>query len=155
MLEWMHDKDVVEYMKADFTRKTMNDCISFIEKAVQSSENMHLAIVDDEDEYMGTVSLKNIDYVNKNAEFGITVRKKAMGNGFSQFGMESILKKGINELGLNQIIWCVNKENLRANKFYLKSGYKRIDSVPESYKKIYCDWQKMNWYEYSSEGVRG
>lgn len=38
-------------------------------------KNLHLAIVDENDEYMGTVSLKNIE--EDKAEFAITVRKNA------------------------------------------------------------------------------
>ena len=38
-----------------------------------------MAITDDNDEYMGTVSLKNINYTDSFAEFAITVRRTAMG----------------------------------------------------------------------------
>ena len=33
MLEWMHDEDVVHFMKADFQHKTLSDCEKFIESA--------------------------------------------------------------------------------------------------------------------------
>ena len=72
MLEWMHDPDVVRYMHTDFASKTLTDCERFIQAAKNSAENLHYAVVNDEDEYMGTVSLKQIR--DGKAEFAITVR---------------------------------------------------------------------------------
>ena len=48
----------------------------------QIKKNIHMAITDDNDEYMGTVSLKNINYIDSFAEFAITVRRTAMGKKF-------------------------------------------------------------------------
>ena len=92
MLEWMHDAGVVCSMKADFSSKTIDDCAAFIASAQDTSENLHLAIADENDEYMGTASLKHI--CNGTAEFGISIRKCAMGKGFSSFGMREIIKTG-------------------------------------------------------------
>lgn len=81
MYEWMHSDDVVEYLAQNFSEKTLQDCITFILEANgDESENLHRAICDDTDEYLGTVSLKHIDLKNKNAEYAISMRSKAMGN---------------------------------------------------------------------------
>lgn len=126
MLEWMHDPLVVEYMQEDFASKTIEDCESFIQLSRESFRDLHMAIVDDNDEYMGTVSLKHMD--GENAEFAITVRKEAMGKGIAKYGMEEIIKKGFDEFGLKQIFWCVNSENKRALRFYDKNGYHRVNA---------------------------
>lgn len=125
MLEWMHDDSVVHDMKTDFTSKTLEDCISFINAAQDTTENLHLAIVDDNDTYMGTVSLKSIS--NIAAEFAITVRKSAMGNGFAKHAMSAIIEKGFKELDLKSIYWFVSPENVRALRFYDKNGYLRTN----------------------------
>ena len=44
MLEWMHDGSVVEFMDADFSSKSLADCLAFIESAKDDSDNLHLAI---------------------------------------------------------------------------------------------------------------
>lgn len=124
MLEWMHDEDVVHFMQADFQNKTLNDCEKFIESAQEDRSNVHLAVADDSDTYMGTVSLKNIDHAS--AEFAITMRKAAMGKGYAAEAMKQIIDKGINELGLKYIYWYVRPENKRAVRFYDKNGYQRI-----------------------------
>ena len=124
MLEWMHDVSVVENLQANFLSKTIKDCEEFIESAQNDDKNMHLAVVDQDDIYMGTVSLKHIK--NKSAEFAITVRNLAMGKGYSKFAMEKIIRIGFEELGLDTIYWCVSRENKRAIHFYDKNEYQRI-----------------------------
>ena len=125
MLEWMHDSDVVQNMQTDFAHKTLSDCENFIRSSQTDNKNLHLAVVDDENTYMGTVSLKNIE--NGAAEFAITVRKVAMGKGFSRYAMSEIIRIGFEKLKLRSIYWCVSPENKRAVKSYDKNGYTRID----------------------------
>ena len=120
MLEWMHDKDVVKNMSSNFESKTLDDAIEFINNSKKDKKNLHLAIVNDEDEYMGTVSLKKIDYTRMTAEFAITVRKCAMHKGYSWFGMKSIIEKAFDELNLESVYWCVSKDNIRFINSYAK-----------------------------------
>ena len=87
--------------------------------------SIHLAIVDERDIYMGTVSLKNIS--GACAEFAITVRKSAMGKGYAGYGMHKIMQIGFEELGIKYIYWCVNPKNSRAVAFYSKQGYRQVD----------------------------
>lgn len=136
MLEWMHDESVVENMGTNFMSKTLEDCQNFIQWAQTAKEDLHLAVANETDEYMGTVSLKHI--AHGTAEFAITVRACAMGKGFSAFGMDSIIKKGLYEMGLNKVYWCVSPDNKRAVRFYDKHGYPRVsvDTLnPQGYTK--------------------
>lgn len=124
MLEWMHDKFVSGELQADFATKMIEDCYAFIENSADMSKNMHLAIVDDNDTYMGTVSLKNIR--NQTAEFAIVVRKEAMGKGYAKFAMTEMIRIGIEDLDLKVVYWYVNPENHRAIRFYEKNGYTKV-----------------------------
>ena len=147
MLEWMHDEDVVHFMKADFQHKTLSDCERFIESAQEDLNNLHLAAVDDNDTYMGTVSLKNIDHGS--AEFAITMRKAAMGKGYAAEAMKQIIDKGMNELGLKHIYWYVRPENQRAVRFYDKNGYQRIplDKLCDRLKKPETAFRNRGGYQ--------
>lgn len=124
MLEWMHDEDVTRYMNKDFANKQLTDCQDFIRQSQIDLPNMHRAITDDNDVYMGTVSLKNINSERNDAEFAIIVRKEAMGKGFAEYGMKEIIRLGFLEFGLDTIYWNVLKNNARAIRFYEKNGYK-------------------------------
>ena len=83
MLEWMHDEDVIKNLRTDFRTLELKDAEHFIIQSKKACENIHKAIVSDENEYMGTVSLKQIDYKKGNAEFAITVCRDAMSKGYS------------------------------------------------------------------------
>lgn len=125
MLEWMHDEEVIKNLQTNFSSKNLSDCEQFIIKSVDAQNNLHLAIVDFDDVYMGTVSLKNIK--NGTAEFAITVRSTAMGKGYSQYAMDRIIHIGLEKMGLSSIFWCVSPENKRAIRFYDKNGYQQVE----------------------------
>lgn len=152
MLEWMHDPSVVENMQADFASKTLTDCRAFIESSRDTEKNLHLAIVNDADEYQGTVSLKNIN--DGTAEFAITIRASAMGKGISRYAMEELLKKGFEELKLKTIFWCVDPANKRAVRFYDKNAYERTDADHLPDNDSYSEDQKQSyiWYKVSDNG---
>ena len=144
MLAWMHDKSVTEKLQANFASKTMEDAESFIKTSWDDKENLHLAISSDNDEYMGTVSLKHIE--DGSAEFAITVRAEAMGKGFSWFGMESIIEKAFDELGLECVYWCVSRDNPRAVRFYDKHNFHEALDIPDKVLKRYEDMKNLKWY---------
>ncbi len=131
MLEWMHDPDVTEWMNANFAEKTIEDCEKFIAASTADRTQIHKAVVDDSDQYMGTVSLKNVNYEEGHGEFAITIRKSAMGKGYAITGMREIIDYGLKELGLRQVYWYVNRNNGRAVHFYDKNGFPRVDVIPE------------------------
>lgn len=144
MLAWMHDKSVTEKLRTDFTSKTLQDVENFIKWSLEDKENLNLAIASDEDEYMGTVSLKHIE--NGSAEFAITVRTEAMGRGYSWFGMESIIEKAFHELGLESIYWCVSRENIRAVRFYDKHNFHEALDIPPKVLDRYKGIENLKWY---------
>lgn len=151
MLRWMHDKSVVAHLGANFGEKTIEDCKNFIESSWTDKANLHLAVVDENDEYMGTVSLKHIDQQQGTAEFAITVRAEAMGKGFSRYAMAEMIRLGLEEVRLQKIYWCVSPDNLRAVRFYDKNGYARTTQVPEHISVAYPPEMKLIWYVVSGQ----
>jgi len=148
MLEWMHDSDVVAKMGTNFQNKTISDCYSFINNASKDSNNIHRAIVNEKDEYLGTVSLKNIDRKEKIAEFAIVVCKKSMGTGVAAWAMQEIIHFGRKELDLQRIVWCVRKDNIRAKKFYIKNGYQETQNLPQYLCDTYNNSLDLIWFEW-------
>lgn len=146
MLEWMHDESVVEKLRGNFREKTIGDCENFINASRNKEKDIHLAIVNDENEYMGTVSLKSIDRVNNSAEFAITVRKAAMGRGYSWYGMEEIIRLAFEEYGLESVYWCVSRENDRAVRFYDKHNFHEALDIPVSILSRYTGMKDLKWY---------
>lgn len=149
MLEWMHDPEVVDKLRADFYSKTLKDCYAFIDNS-RDAKNLHLAISDDNDSYLGTVSLKNMS--NDSAEFAIAICRDVMGTGCAIAAMRKILDMGFSEYGLHNIYWCVARDNKRAIRFYDKNGFKRIDTHVIGDIKGYTDKQiaSFEWFSVSS-----
>ena len=123
MLEWMHDEEIAENFLCDFRKKTLADCLNFIEKSRTTAETTdnHFAVADEGDQYMGTVSLKNIH--DGEAEFAIAMRRQAFGKGYASYGMRTVLEYGFLELRLKKIWWTVYENNHRAIRFYDKNGW--------------------------------
>ena len=144
MLAWMHDKNVTGSLRTDFSSKTLKDAENFIRISWRDKKNLHLAIAADDDEYMGTVSLKHIE--KESAEFAITVRTEAMGHGYSWFGMEAIIEKAFSELGLECVYWCVSKENVRAIRFYEKHNFHEVIDIPKTILDRYLGDNNLKWF---------
>ena len=131
MLEWMHDSEIQKCFLKSMENMTLEDAQSFCEIASSQNESkiknggsVHYAIVDDNnDEYLGTISLKNIDLNSKNAEYAISTRKKAHGTGAAKKATELLIKKGFEEFDLHKIYLNVLSDNIRAVKFYEKCGF--------------------------------
>lgn len=144
MLEWMHDEGTSRFFRETFADKTIDDCMAFIDAAHDENHSIHLAIVDDRDEYMGTVSLKNIQ--DNTAEFAIVLRECARGREYASFAVKEILAYGYNRKGIESVYWSVDPANLRAVRFYEKHHYSRW-KAPE-HVQGYTDEEKAKykWY---------
>lgn len=148
MLEWMHSKNVVEMLAQNFEDKTIEDCQQFIMNANEDeSICLHRAICNDEDEYLGTVSLKHINMQDRNAEYAISMREKAMGTGASLYGTKEILKYAFHQLHLEKVYLNVISENVRAKKFYVKAGF-QYEGIAQKHIMIQGELRDLEWYAF-------
>ena len=122
MLEWMHDERVARNFRFDFLSMTEEKALDFINNSF-SDENQHFAIVDESDNYLGTISLKNISATDNNAEYAIVLMHKHWGKGFAPKATEELLQYAFQTLHLHRVYLNVLAENLRANNFYRKCGF--------------------------------
>lgn len=144
MLEWMHDREIISGFQTPFDEYTEAEAKSFIENSF-SGENQHFAFTDENDEYLGTISLKNISYKNMRAEYAIVARKKAQGTGAARKATEELLNYAFDELKLHKVYLSVLEKNYRARSFYEKCGFKYegtdVDAV-----LIDGEYQTHIWY---------
>ena len=59
MLEWMHDNEINCNFQADFASSTPESVLRFISDSF-NDENQNFAFVDENDEYLGTISIFHI-----------------------------------------------------------------------------------------------
>lgn len=145
MYEAFNDPDISKSFL--FTRYPLSKekLVNFIESSWKDANNIHYAIVSEHDEYVGTVSLKNINYLDRNAEYAIITRKKFWGQKYAYKATKTIINYGFNTLNLNKIYLNVLSSNIRANKFYEKFGFVKEGIFKEH---VYIDgkYEDLNWY---------
>lgn len=150
MLEWMHDSDVTKFFKRNMLDMTLEDAQKFCESSalpacISNGISLHFAIVDENDEYLGTVSLKNIDTDSASAEYAISLRKKAAGRGVATKASQLLLRKGFVEYQLHRIYLNVYADNMSAIKLYEKLGFTYEGEFRDHFniRGKYMNWK---WY---------
>jgi RimJ/RimL family protein N-acetyltransferase len=148
MLEWMHDLDINKYFRFDGNQTTIDSALIYIRNSLSDDKNRHFAVIEEnDDEYLGTISLKNIDFANKNAEYAISLRKKAIGTGISKYATDELMKIAFNEIHLHKVYLNVLSENIRAIRFYEKYGF-IFEGEFKDCLSIAGKYKSLKWYRY-------
>ncbi len=145
MLEWMHDPEINRYFQFDAQQMTAEKVQAFIQKAgiqAKTKECFHFAIADENNEYMGTISLKYIDWDAKSAEYAISLRKIAQGRQIAFWATWEVLNYAFEVLLLQQVYLTVLPENAKAIRLYERIGFiyegesKECISIRGEYKNL-------------------
>lgn len=128
MLEWMHDPEIQKGFKKNMMGASLDDAKNFCRKALtpevlSEGISLHFAIVDEDDEYLGTISLKDISLDNLSAEYAITLRQKAQGKGIAYKATGLVLKKAFEDYDLHRVYLNVLADNDAAIRLYERSGF--------------------------------
>ena len=139
----------------------INDALSFcrnsaIPAIIKNGDSLNFAIINlNDNEYLGTASLKNIDLDNKSAEYAVVLRKKAQGHGIAYAATILLLKKAFSEYGLHRVYLNVLANNTNAINFYEKVGFKFEGEFREHLiingKLVNLKWYSMLDYEFNRE----
>jgi diamine N-acetyltransferase len=150
MLEWMHDKDFQKCFLKNMMQMTLQDAGNFcldskLPENIENGTSLNYAVTDDTDEYLGTISLKNIDVNSKTAEYAISMRKKIHGKGIATEATRLVLKKAFEELGLQRVYLNVLSDNQAAIRLYEGCGFV---CEGEFRQHLYKDGRYVNlkWY---------
>lgn len=148
MLEWMRDSEIQKRFRFNACERDMKAVICFIQKAniqLVDGEDIHYAIVDERDEYLGTISLKSVNLIDKNAEYAISLRRKAQGKGIAEEATREILRLAFTEYNLERVYLNVLSENARAIRLYERLGF----TYEGEYRKhlfLRGEYKSLKWY---------
>lgn len=145
MHKCMSDPNVNKYMNIDGGKMKPEDCLSFINKTRSDNNSKHFAIADENDRWIGTISLKNIEYKVKTAEYAIITSSEAHGKGYAYEATKEILRYAFETLKLNRVYLDVLVDNVRANKFYKKMGFVLEGTFRQAI-EIKGNIYDLNWY---------
>lgn len=148
MLDWMHDPKVNRFFRFDGASMTEEKAKSFINQALSDAEKKiayNFAITDENDEYLGTISLKNIDWEAGVAEYAISMRSNAQGKGIATKATNEILRYAFEELGLNRVFLNVLYDNEKAIRLYEKCGF-QYEGIFKNHIHIRGENKSLKWY---------
>lgn len=150
MLEWMHDADIQKFFQRNMMDLTIEDATRFcleaqVPKEPSNGQSIHFAIADERDEYLGTISLKNINLYNRTAEYAITTRKKVHGAGVAKKATMLLLKKAFCEYNLHRIYLNVLSYNVAAIRLYEGCGFVH-EGESREHVWINGNYETLEWY---------
>jgi len=145
MYQWMSDDEVVSSLLIGRFPTSIEKIYEFIRNSWTDKVNVHFAVVDDTDDYVGTVSLKQINYIDRNAEYAIALCKEYWGQNYARFATDKIIEYGFKKLNLHKIYFNVVSTNIRANKFYKKYGFE-LEGQFREHLYIEGNLVDLNWY---------
>lgn len=149
ILDWMNDEDIMKNFRINKKNCNMDSVLKFINDSY-NDENIHFAISDLSNQYIGTISLKNINLVNMNAEYAIVLKKEFHGKGIAKQASKLILKFGFEDLKLEKIYLNVLSKNERAIELYKSLGF-NYEGTFKKHVKIKFKLEDINWFAMQRE----
>jgi diamine N-acetyltransferase len=123
MLNMMHDDSVNQFFRFDGKAKTLEQIQDFIQESNSSDSSFHLAMTTDDGDYVGSVSLKDVDFTHNTAEYAVISAAAYHGKGYAYKASMELLNFAFNELKLHSVFLDVYSNNERAIAFYKKLGF--------------------------------
>ena len=122
---WRNDPELVEYLGSPFRFINMETDEAWFENYLTHRyEQVRCAIVDEDDQILGLVSLVGISQIQQLASFHIMIGNKEQQNkGIGTFAIREILKHAFMNMNLHRVELDVLADNLRARHLYEKMGF--------------------------------
>jgi RimJ/RimL family protein N-acetyltransferase len=123
-ISWLNDEDVCKYNSHHVFPYSKNNAEEYIISTFNSRNTLVLAIVLLENDcHIGNISLQNIDYINRSAEFAIIIGDKSCwGNGYSREAAYLIINHGFTELNLHRIYCGTSSDNIPMQRLACSLG---------------------------------
>lgn len=126
IVQWRNSPEVIQnlYNQSSITEESH---LSYFQAQVVTGRCVQFVIYINADNVpVGSVFLKNIDPMNRRAEYGVFIGEAAArGKGYGSEAAHLILKYGFNSLGLNRIYLSVLSDNPAAIASYEKAGFRK------------------------------
>lgn len=126
--KWKNDYEVFKFLGGGFMPISIDQQSKWMDSMIDNTgNNKRFSIVNEDSKCIGIIGLYNINWINRNCEFGIYIGEKDQwGKGYAKESMIQIIDFAFNVLNLRKIKLDVVKDNQSAIKMYSKLGFKII-----------------------------
>ena len=122
--EWMNDFETTDYLGRSGCLISLEGEKKYLEEN-NNKEASFVIVTLEKNQMIGTVSLEDINSINRTATLGIFIGEKSFrSNGYGTEAIRLLLDYGFNYMNLNNIKLDVMEFNERAIKCYKKCGFK-------------------------------
>lgn len=122
--EWLNDFETTDYVGRSGILTSLESERKYLDEN-NSPEATFVIVTLDEDKMIGTVSLENVDWLNRTATLGIFIGdKNYRSKGYGAEAIKLILEYGFKYMNLYNIKLDLMEFNSRALKCYEKCGFK-------------------------------
>ena len=144
----MNDFQVTDYIGRSAQMITLNEEKEWLENFNKNNKNRNFNIIElNKDKLIGTISLENLNLIDRSAMLGIFIGDKDYRNsGYGTEAIKLLLEYGFRYLNLHSIRLDLLNINERAHKCYLKCGFKDTGKSREAiflngkyYDKLHMD----------------
>lgn len=134
-LRFMTEEDtdlIVKWRNEDFVRRnfiyqkpfTREGHLQWIETMIKTGKAVQFIICTKENEFVGSVYLRDIDRTHRKAEYGIFIgEEKALSKGYGTQAAKLMIGYAFEELKLHKLMLRVLAGNDRAKRSYEKAGF--------------------------------
>lgn len=122
---WRNNPELIKLLGAPFRYIDVQIDERWYENYLSNRNTaIRCAIVDENDEVLGLVSLLGIDRLNQSAEFNIMIGDtNNQGKGIGSFAVKEMLHHAFYDMNLQRIELTVLEDNARAKHVYEKNGF--------------------------------
>src|SRR5699024_2989011 len=102
------------------------DFIEFIKEQEKHGKQYSRVILDESEDVIGVITLKDIDNINKTSHIGTWIGHQYWGQGYNLSAKKEILYKAFTDLNLDYVFAGAKKSNIRSMKSQEKLPFMRI-----------------------------
>lgn len=146
--KWRNDPQLISCLGAPFRYINEDVDYSWYESYMSNRNRaVRCAIVNDEDNILGIVSLTNVDFINQSAELSVMIGEDGDRNkGIGSFAVRTMVEHGFYNMNLHRIYLTALENNKRACHVYEKVGFKKEGLLRDA---TFKNGVYMNMYHYS------
>lgn len=124
-LSWLNDPEVTRGIETGIFPTTKDELAVYVQNVARSKTDLMFAIIDkSNNKHVGNAKLANINWVHRNAQFGIIIGdRNAWGKGFGSDACRALVKYAFDKLNLHKVWLIVYANNPAAKGLYEKVGF--------------------------------